>query len=591
MAYRISDHCVACQKCERVCPVRAIRFDGEQFRIDGTICVECGACAEVCPRQAIHPEDYKEQPVTRRDGILKKDCGFLVIGSGPSGLCAAIRVAEQGYPVTVLEALNVPGGAGLYATFMRAFGTKWEKDAELPDLTDDYIRAAMNATHWQLDYSLVQNAFHALSECFDWFCTFGEAGQVFAIQDTPYGKSVEMADFRKPSAPHVMKKYLQRAEELGIEILLNTRAVRLLLEDGKILGVMAEDPAGRLELTCRTCLIATGNMAVSDEISRFAPEYGRAVHNRNAHRLPSATGDGVRMAEEAGIPIDEKGVACHFLGAMPSFFDGDVLRQGLRCEGIRVNLYGERFLNECLDRFEAVPLVAKQSGCLTYNVIDSKILYQEILPTIKLPTDIGGNLQRGVPIPGKPLPMVDFMGFPVPLDENGKPIRSRLLDAGDQSMLKVEKQDVLDKLKGFVPLKGAQVCVADTIEELAEQMGVPAGKLRKTVEHYNEMCRNGRDDDLGKYPNYMFPVEQAPFIAIKCYLGSDGAFGGIFIDDCCRVKGRDGVIKGLYATGDVTSGNFIKERCSRIEIINDFTWANASGFLAAEDVKKYLAGA
>ena len=280
MTHRISEDCVACQKCERVCPVSAIFFDGDKYEIDEEKCVGCGTCASICPRKAIHPEDYQEPDVEKREGQLHKDCGFLVIGSGPSGLCAAIRVAEAGYPVTILEALNVPGGAGLYATFMRAFGTKWEKEAGLPDLTDDYIRAAMNATHWKLDYALVQNTFHALSKCFDWFCTWGEAEQVFAINDTPYGKSVEMADFRRPSAPYVMKKYLEKADELGIEFLLGTRAKKLILKDGRVTGVLAEDAAGEIDITCKACLIATGNMAVSPEVGRFVPEYARAAISR-----------------------------------------------------------------------------------------------------------------------------------------------------------------------------------------------------------------------------------------------------------------------------------------------------------------------
>jgi succinate dehydrogenase/fumarate reductase flavoprotein subunit len=145
-------------------------------------------------------------------------------------------------------------------------------------------------------------------------------------------------------------------------------------------------------------------------------------------------------------------------------------------------------------------------------------------------------------------------------------------------------------LKEYTKLKGGHVCVADTIEELAEQMGVPKDALKKTIDRYNEMCKDKLDEDFSKYPRYMFPIEKAPFYAFKCFLGTDGVFGGVFIDDRCRVKGNDGPVPGLFAAGDVTSGNSVNAYERRSEVINDFTWANASGFLAGESAVSYLKG-
>lgn len=589
MSYRISDDCVACQKCSKVCPAGAIRFDGDQFVIQQDKCVSCGACAKVCHIQAIH---NSEEPKMSREVIAEGQneftCDFLVIGSGPAGLCSAVRMAEEGYHVIVLETLKVLGGAGFYATAMKAFGTGWEKEAGLPDRTWDYIRAAMNLTHWELDPKLVFQGMKAVPECFDWLCTWARPEEVFELQDTPFGTMVDMKR-GKATAPYITEKYIERARELGVVFLTETRAMELVIEDNRIKKVIAEHRGRNLTFSCRACMIATGNMASSEEIGRFVPDYAKAAHNRNAHRMPSNTGDGVRMAEKAGVAIDREGVACHYLGAMPPFFDGDVLKQGMRCEGVRVNLRGERFVNECVDRFEAVTRLTAQPEALSYNIIDSNILEKEVLPTIKLRTDIAGNLSLGIPQEGKPLPMVDFMGFPVLLDESGKPLPSPLLDMGDQNTLVADQNmSVLERLQSYVSLKNRIVCVADTLEELAEQMGVPAQQLKATIARYNEFCEKGCDEDFAKYPDYMSPIANPPYIAIKCYLGSDGAFGGLFINENCQVM-NDGVpVEGLYSGGDTTSGNYLKEHNRRLEMINDYTWANASGFIAGRHAAAML---
>ncbi|WP_324825394.1 ATP-binding protein [Sinanaerobacter sp. ZZT-01] len=57
----ISNECVACGSCLKVCPLHAISiFKGSLAVIDDSKCVGCGKCQKACPASVIHIVDRKE---------------------------------------------------------------------------------------------------------------------------------------------------------------------------------------------------------------------------------------------------------------------------------------------------------------------------------------------------------------------------------------------------------------------------------------------------------------------------------------------------------------------------------------------------
>ena len=61
MAYWITEHCIGCTACVRICPVQAITGERKQrHKIIADVCIECGACSRVCPSDAI--EDSMHAP-------------------------------------------------------------------------------------------------------------------------------------------------------------------------------------------------------------------------------------------------------------------------------------------------------------------------------------------------------------------------------------------------------------------------------------------------------------------------------------------------------------------------------------------------
>jgi fumarate reductase flavoprotein subunit len=574
MAFFINDDCVVCMRCKRVCPVDAIWFDGDKIAIDNDKCIRCGKCFEICNLAAVVDTDVPPPVIIPHD-VIRRSCDLLVIGGGGAGLVAAAKAAEQkGKRVVVLEKLKKTGGAAIYAMGIRLFSTKWDFEAGIPDQMDDYIRSAMNTTRWELNPQLIANSFRALPTFFNWFCTWGKPEELFALRESEFSpgrKTIELKKRGYMGLTAVMQKIKDRCTELGVEILTEYAATEFIMGDGgKITGVIASDPGGKTIFDCKVCLVATGNLNCSSLLARCVPDYARALHRRSAHRMPSATGDGVLMAEKAGIPVDYASICVAYLGPMAVPVEPQLSFQR-RGETLNVNLNGERWCNETFGGGNVTWLLRQQPQSTYFSIMDSKIVSMETLPSVRILKDDrdGRNVAAGVP------------------DPNGtEPVGQNFEDFGSPGMSRVKTD--LKELKRIAALPGKHLIIADTIEELAVKMGVDKDVFAATVKRYNELCAKGHDDDFFKPAKYMLTVEHGPFYAFNFHMATDGGFGGLAVNENMQVMGGSVPIKGLYAAGDTTGSRYINRGGEKIEIINDMTWAIASGYLAGENIGKLL---
>lgn len=95
---------------------------------------------------------------------------------------------------------------------------------------------------------------------------------------------------------------------------------------------------------------------------------------------------------------------------------------------------------------------------------------------------------------------------------------------------------------------------ADTIEELAELMGVPPENLRDTVERWNEFSDKGVDSDFGRRADFG-RIDTPPFYALKQAVMNMGTAGGLKINSDFQVLDVNGeVIPRLYAGGMAAGG-------------------------------------
>ncbi|SEI98245.1 FAD-binding protein [Demequina mangrovi] len=135
---------------------------------------------------------------------------------------------------------------------------------------------------------------------------------------------------------------------------------------------------------------------------------------------------------------------------------------------------------------------------------------------------------------------------------------------------------------------------ADTLEELAEKMGVDKATFKATVQRFNSFARKGVDEDFGRghdaYDTYygdpthgpnpnLGEIARGPFVALKIVLGDLGTKGGLLTDEDARVINAKGkVIEGLYAAGNTSASV-----CGR-------TYPGAGSTLGPALVFGYLAG-
>jgi 3-oxosteroid 1-dehydrogenase len=110
---------------------------------------------------------------------------------------------------------------------------------------------------------------------------------------------------------------------------------------------------------------------------------------------------------------------------------------------------------------------------------------------------------------------------------------------------------------------------ADTLPELARQIGVDPDALVRSVERFNRYAARGLDPDFGRgqsayndalgdpghRPNRSLgPLDRAPYYATEIYPSDVGTCGGLVTDEHGRVLDQsDQPIAGLYATGNITA--------------------------------------
>ncbi len=313
-------------------------------------------------------------------------------------------------------------------------------------------------------------------------------------------------------------------KDRGIPLWLDSPMTELITDpDGIVVGAVVERDGRTMRIGARGVVLATGGF---DHDLAWRRQYLPVLERDWSFGNPVAMGDGIKAGEKVGGSTELLDEAWWFPAIQ--WPDGRLqfmLNERMMPSQFVVNGEGKRFINEAAPYMDfAHAMIAGQRSGVTH------------IPCW-LVTDIR-SFHRYVVAGHLPIPKVPFA--PVP---TGWKVPTAWLESG-----------VVHEGRSW--------------DELAGKINVPATELLKTAERFNELARNGHDDDFNRgasaYDNYygdptlpnpnLYPLGKPPYYAFQIILGDLGTSGGLRTDEHARVlRGDDTVVKGLYAVGNTSA--------------------------------------
>jgi tricarballylate dehydrogenase len=291
------------------------------------------------------------------------------------------------------------------------------------------------------------------------------------------------------------------AERLGVRFRYRTTAERLLRDErGRVTGVVATGDEGEVRIEASAVVLACGGFEGDRDALRAELGDGAERLIPIAPGVGFNRGEGIRMALAAGARRAGEWDGFHAEPVDPRSTDPEALVMVFPY-GILVNAEGERFIDEGRGTVDE-----------TYESTARAVWSQP-----------GGTAY--------------FIT--------------------DQHLHGVSAWD-----RGV--LTSVKPVTADSVAELAGALGLPAGRLARTVDDYNAAVSDGEFDWLrpdgrraeGIEPpksNWALPLNRPPFVAYPVACAIVFTFGGLDTDARARVVGEDGnPIYGLYAAGECT---------------------------------------
>lgn len=453
------------------------------------------------------------------------DCDVLICGYGSAGVPAALYATLMGANTVVMTAGSVPEAVG-------------QECAVFNSPLDGENGVSYNPAYWKkrlvmeglgaIDMPATGTVFDRSGDALNWFAETMNEEMPFSISaerqsdgvnDSAHDENPETAHLsyywldpdeenatnaRYRGFPMVLQAADQKIQEAGARVLFSTPLQQLVKNDeGSVIGAIGKDADGAYVkvLASKGVLLATGDFNQDEEMLEcFCPDMCGDLFSRNPYG--NALGGGHKAAFWAGASLAPAG--SYKLGLCPPH-DHESSKQfppsrWSNIPFLRVNANGMRYTCEELAKhstYGTAPICladCRQPGHTAYQILDSKYKTSELI-------------------------------------------------------------DDVEKFDDY--LSQGLIYTGNTIEELADAVGIDAAGLTDTVKRYNELCEKGIDEDCGVDAKYLAStsITEAPFFCMVRPVYKQNVAGGVSTDAFQRVYDeKQHVIPGLYAAGLIRNG-------------------------------------
>jgi len=471
----------------------------------------------------------------------------VVIGSGATGLAAALTLAEGGAKVALFEKQRSLGGTSNFFQGTFAVESEMQRVRFIEYSRDEAFKNIMEFSHWRADPRVVRAIVNESASTIAWL---QEHGVEFTDATINMPEAPRTYHVVKGKGEAVVKALATQAKAKGVDIRTETPVVRIIKEGGKIAGVVAEADGEELRVAAKVVIIGTGGFLNNKE---WIKKYTGFDLDMNLVPVGNTgkTGDGIRMAWEVGAA--EEGISVLELfrtaPASPEFPMGCDLEIAGAQPDLWVDARGERFCDESIGFWDTY--VGNASARFAKDGYNFSLLDDSIIERM-LREGITNNVG------------IDFLpGY--------KPV------------------NVYKEIEAALARGSQEVLAADSLGELAEKMGVNPQTLEETVEEYNRFCAQGYDELFAKPRKFLHPYRGPRYYAIKGRTVCLGTKGGIKVNGRMEVIDKKyQVIPGLYAGGLDAGGMYGDSYPIKVASGLASAFALNSGRIAGKNALLYL---